>query len=751
MANGWQRRDYPTLDLSQPIPWHLPSAELRSWNFYIHSLDMIDALLAAYDHSRDLGYLRPALRIGMDWVATHPPGATDVSPMAWYDMAVGLRAYRLAYLYQAADREGLLDDGQREALWQALDAHRAELADDGKIAFHNNHGYFQVAGQLALGRRFRDRSAGMAALHDQGGQRLRRMLDQQFATDGVHREHSPDYHRMVADTLLGLVRAGLVEDPDLLSRVDTIENALAWFVTPDGRIANFGDSDRRSMIFSADGASRKWTTPLMRAVASNGAAGSGWPNGLKAFPEGGYAVVRRPDPDAPDTITRDSYLAQTAAFHSRTHKHCDDLSIIWHERGQPLLVDAGRYGYIGKIEPGSELWQQGFWYSNPMRMFMESTRAHNTLEFDGRDALRKGAKPHGSALVQSCIRDGVHCIETRCKQHKSIWHDRLLLFRPGEWLVVFDAFSDNLKAAHDVQQWFHLAPRHEAARTDDGYDVALAEGGTLALRALLPGAAPCAVIAGQTEPQIQGWFSEQERNAVPAAALAFRRQAVAQGSFATLLALDGSAQPDIGAARVNATGRRAQLSWTDPRGHHALDITRGDTFALSYRRDLPPLGAGIAPPALAACCDTASVILEYGLGQVTRGLGGHRDKLVICVHHHADEIATLRAQLADRPGHVVLHHAPHAGGAGAQLRATAEGVWDKPWFRHPDVVVIRGADAHMILSAVLARLARPATLIWEDFAQHAERAQWQDILSGTQHGNAAVFELTPRSKNGLPK
>lgn len=582
LDRGWVLREYPIVSLYSPIPWEFPGNELRSWNFRIHSLDMVDALLAAHSQTSDLKYLMPALRIGLDWVQKHPRGAEGVSPMAWYDMAVGLRAYRLGYLFQGADRAGLLERAQKSALWASLDEHRAELADDDNIAFHNNHGYFQVAGQLALGRRFADISAPMAALQRQGVHRLKRIMNQQFDADGIHREHSPDYHRMVADTLLGLVRAGLVEDPDLLCRVAGIEEALAWFVTPAGTITNFGDSDSRRMVLSAEAASHKWTTPLMRAVASNGAAGSGWPEGLKVFAAGGYAIIRQPDPAAREDVTLDSYLAQTAAFHSRTHKHCDDLSFVWHERGQPLLIDAGRYGYIGKTEIGSDLWRDGFWYSDPMRMFMESTRAHNTLEFDGLNAQRKGVKPYGSALVRANEMHGVFCIEARCKQHRSIWHDRLLLLRPGKWLVVFDAYADNLKAPHDVRQWFHLAPGHKAVAHPDGFDVTLKEGGHLVVRQLIGDSAPVEVISACDKAPLQGWFSDKERSVHPADALSFAQSGRTRGKFATLLTLDYSCCVTVDLGRSNESGRKAQLGWSDGFGMHRISFERGEVFKLNY-------------------------------------------------------------------------------------------------------------------------------------------------------------------------
>ena len=218
LEHGWARRDYPAIRLDHQIPWALHDESQRSWNFYIHCWDMLDALLAVYSVGQQPALLTICVRIAQDWSARYGASAKSNAdtPFAWYDMAVGLRAYRLAYLLDAARAAQALSAQEDELLWKALLAHQAYLAEDANIAFHNNHGYYQVAGQLAMGRRFSDQSPLMAQAHVQGEARLRVMLEQQFAADGVHREHSPDYHRMVYDTLSGLISSGLVEVPALI-------------------------------------------------------------------------------------------------------------------------------------------------------------------------------------------------------------------------------------------------------------------------------------------------------------------------------------------------------------------------------------------------------------------------------------------------------------------------------------------------------------------------------------------------------
>ena len=587
LTSGWRYAAYPVVDLGTPIPWALASQVMRSWNYHLHCFAMLDPLLVAHTHSADPAFLQPAVRIALDWVALHPRQAPDQSPMAWYDMAVGLRAARLAYICQAAAAAGLLSQAEHVALWQSLEAHRAELADDATIAFHTNHGYFQVAGQLALGRRFGAVDPGMQALYVQGVSRLHRMLDQQFGSDGVHREHSPMYHHMVLETLLGLLRAKVVDDPALWQRVTAIEHSLSWFVQPSGQLTNFGDTDSTDISLSAAQAAQHWTTDAMRAVASGGRVGGDVPAGLKTFADTGYAIIRQPAALAPLDMTQAAYLAQTAAFQSRVHKHADDLSFVWSDKGQPILTDAGRYGYVGRTEVGSDLFRDGHWYDDPMRVHMESTRAHNTLEFDGRNAPRKGVVPYGSALRGTLETDGIFAIETSCTHFRTIRHDRVLLFSPGCWLLVYDVFADRRKQPHDVRQWFHLPPGAQVAARPDGYDAVLPlNGQKLFIRSMFAQDMATAVIEGHMGShmgdQTQGWWSGEREQAGPAPAFAFLMQDKVSGHFATLFSLTDGVTPDRVWSKANVTGRQAQFLWQDAQTRHRIILRRQDGLSISY-------------------------------------------------------------------------------------------------------------------------------------------------------------------------
>src|SRR5690606_3966707 len=119
---------------------------------------------------------------------------------------------------------------------------------------------------------------------------------------------------------------------------------LHWMMGPDKSLVTFGDTDYR----------QEQTFESKR------------PQGLKSFTEAGYVFARRKNAGDP---SQDSYFAQMAAFHSRTHKHADHLTFVWNDLGKRILIDPGRYGYGPKTTLGDDLSNQGFYYSDPNRRY----------------------------------------------------------------------------------------------------------------------------------------------------------------------------------------------------------------------------------------------------------------------------------------------------------------------------------------------------------------------------------------------
>jgi len=112
-------------------------------------------------------------------------------------------------------------------------------------------------------------------------------------------------------------------------------------------------------------------------------------------------------------------------------------------------------------------------------MFIESTRAHNTVEIDGLNFSRFRLDKYGSALnrvvtIGDCtIMEGVvhhkRLIDSMIPNNKitladsievDLTHRRIIFHKPNYFLAVVDVLSSTEN--HDYTQWFHLSPNLNA-------------------------------------------------------------------------------------------------------------------------------------------------------------------------------------------------------------------------------------------------------------------------------------------------
>jgi hypothetical protein len=582
LDEGWKVGPDRVVSLRPAVAWGEVLADDRSRHFHLHAWFPLGLVLSAFDRTREARYLRFALEVALDWARQHPE-IDGNEPFAWYDMAIGLRALRLAYLTDAALRSPFGGDAVLAELVRCLLLHRDALADDSLFPAHSNHGLYFAAGQAAMAARFPE-LPGFPAAGEQARARLDRMIRGHFTPEGVHREHSPKYHWLVLDTIEGLRGAGLLSEEDHAAGLRRMQDAMAWFVLPNGHLAMFGDSDHRRM------GGLEWPHPqtdTLRFVLSEGREGAPPPETVKAFPASGYVVIRSGWHEGPDEAPGSAYLAQACAFHSRTHKHADDLTFIWYDRGHELLVDAGGYGYAGKTEPGSDLWKDGFWYADPRRIYVESTRAHNTVQIDGRNLPRRQVEPYGSALMRWGEQGGVYFTESAVRHWDSICHRRILLFQPGEWLLVFDWLLDEESDPHEYLQRFHFAPELKLREAGThGALLELPDGGeplhmvTLGEGELIP------PVRGQEEPELLGWISRQDRELVPSWTSGYRVEGRPAHTFATLFAFGKEAPRPVRDPSLSDPGRdRFRVAWMQEGRSHTVSFHRStpDPFALEYR------------------------------------------------------------------------------------------------------------------------------------------------------------------------
>lgn len=491
-----------SIDMKNPPIWSELKDLTRNIRYKMHSWVMLDTLLSADEQSKDNQFLDYAVNIAHDWIKNFILHQKK-DEFAWYDMAVGQRATKLPYmLYRLVQTEASIKTIFHFIL--ACEVHIVELSQKDRIATHSNHGLFQVAGLIALVRslpwlKISKESYSLAI------EVMKEMLDEHFSNDGLHKEHSPEYHLFMINHLSSFLQSGWLEEiPELVELVSKVEDASHWMQTPKLEVIPLGDS--KNSLLSLD----RW-----HAISSK------LKIGLKVFPKGGLAIENIKSEKGK------SQLVFSAQFHSRQHKHADDLTFLYHLNGQPLIVDTGTFTYQ---------------YDLPERIYCESTKAHNTIEIDGLNYSRFRQDSFGSCiqfvekigpcsifrgevkhktLISSFIPDNK--IKKTDKIECDVSHRRTIVHFPNRFLAIIDHIES--PDPHDYIQWNHFAPDLSIRKYTNrkiGIHNSKEESICIVLTNDSKGTPLNAIeVKGQSQPHLQGWFSHDGRELIPNPALGF--------------------------------------------------------------------------------------------------------------------------------------------------------------------------------------------------------------------------------------
>ena len=376
------------VELTPPIDWHMDPTGNRAWRFWLHTFQFADLPLRCYQELGLTGCLRRVVDIVLDWVVSNPLDGENTADHAWYDMSVGIRSALFAYVWQAAQREGMLDAGQRKLLLESLEQHRQWLSDRSQL---------QVPQQPRLIRRRRAYSrSAPAALSwrraDAGGTSRRSGSWTRCAATWTGRKAfiwstRRDTSSTSASCWFAFAKYPGSGAPELVRLIERLERTAAWFVMPDGSILPFGDTDR-----------------MTRPKFSRGRP---VPQGFAFLARGGYAIVRHGS----------SYFAVTCSYHTTAHKQADELSWVLYENDQVLVGEAGRYGYRSESEPG--------------RIYARSVYGHNALILDDESPSWQGRPSYGSGLLAAGAGFGWYAVLGHNPSLGEDVHRRLFCYRPG--------------------------------------------------------------------------------------------------------------------------------------------------------------------------------------------------------------------------------------------------------------------------------------------------------------------------------
>ena len=463
---------HPSAEISDPVDWTADPFGQRNWLAQFQMLRWIDPIrrLAA---SGDRSFMPHWERIAQSWLAAHAPQAgARTEGYAWADMVDAMRAQTLLFgLPYVEDPRWLVD---------ALAVHGEWLADPAHLG-HSNHALHQHAALLMLGS-----ALGRDDWTRTARDRIEAHARSAFDDEGVNAEAAPGYWLLNYQWVTDLVRRCELEGVDpgaVAARITDTPQSLAHAARPDGRLEVIGDTGPNTHL-------RGLRDPELLYVATEGADGRP-PASTSAVYGAGFAFGRSGWGETDRQLRDETFYSLRFGSAKAVHGHQDGGSITYWAQGVPVLVEAGKYGYV----------------KDEFRDYVLGRRGHNVVHVPGR--------PYDPAATVALVAHNVSDTHEYYRMHDDgyagVSIDREVVYsRATESLLIVDTVRADAEV--EVESRWHVDPASRVA-IDRGRVVATRHGRTTSL--VWGGTTPhLEVVKGRSSP-LEGWTSPGWGDRVP--------------------------------------------------------------------------------------------------------------------------------------------------------------------------------------------------------------------------------------------
>ena len=324
------------------------------WNYHLHYFDY--ALQAAREAFGEKGSSNPEAwhawqackKLIESWMTEARVGHSD----GWDAYPLSLRTVNWIYAYALAansESEAFLSRWRASIFQQIEFLHR-------HLEHHllANHLLKNVKALVIGGLFF-----GNKDWLSEGEYLLWREFEEQVLPDGGHYERSPMYHAQALADFLECY-ALLVS----FGRIPRSENTEARLCAMAGFLKALSYKNGSLALFN-DAANTVATRPQPLLESARQIVNWSLEFPTTNFPQSGYYLWQSPDEQ--EKLIVDAGLP--SVDYNTAHAHCDLLSYELRMNGRPFVVDSGVHGYGG----------------DRFREYCRSTRAHNTVMFDGQE------------------------------------------------------------------------------------------------------------------------------------------------------------------------------------------------------------------------------------------------------------------------------------------------------------------------------------------------------------------------------
>jgi hypothetical protein len=492
-----------------------PEAD-REWAWALNRHSHIGTLYAAWDETGDAKYVRAINDHLQDWVRNSPYPGEKSETSQWRGLEAALRQSRWVLVFTRLLHHEEFHPATALLMLSSLPDHALYLK-----SYHARGNWLtmEMTGLARIATTWPEFREAEAWLDYARGQMLDE-LDRQIYPDGVQDELTSHYHRVVAgqyQTFYDLLRNnGHAVSEDFAKRVEQLWAYHALKMRPDGYGALNNDSDRDNNRKHTLRYADRYGRADWRYIATNGEQGTPPEDGPSFFfPWAGQAVLR----SGYDADAHWSFF--DVGPYGTGHQHADKLHLSVAAYGRDLLVDGGRFTYVG----------------GPFRTYAKGSASHNVLLVDGQPQLpfRKRAEgPLENAFKSTPEFDVVHgrFDEGYEEAKRTVTHDRTVFYKRGAWWLVLDRVQT--ETPRDITALWHFHP--DCTVEQNGVEAVSTDAGEGNLR-IVPSDTGWEVdtVRGQEEPDVQGWYSVEYNKRTPNTCVRYTRAVSNEVVFAWLL------------------------------------------------------------------------------------------------------------------------------------------------------------------------------------------------------------------------
>lgn len=351
--------------------WRGPTND-REWAWALNRHFYLSSFLDAWLSSGNTAYIRKIDELIKDWVISNPYTGKKDSSAAWRGLEVALRMKGWQRVFSTLQNEPAFSPAARLLMLTSLPDHAHYLRN-----FHaagNNWLTMEMNGLATIATTWpelRDSGTWLEYAFEQ----LVPALEEQVNPDGAQTELTSHYHRVAlfnfqefADTV---EQAGHKVPDTYRAGLERMWAYLAYTMRPNGYGLQNNDSDydfTRNVVLEA---AERYHRPDWSYIASNG--NNGTPplhTPSVAFPCSGQVIFRDKYAGDADWMYFDIGPLGTG------HVHYDKLHLSVTIGGRNILVDSGRYSYVG----------------GPWREYFTGSASHNVLLIDGQNQKSQPAR-----------------------------------------------------------------------------------------------------------------------------------------------------------------------------------------------------------------------------------------------------------------------------------------------------------------------------------------------------------------------